>query len=58
MLKGEFAAALRGGASEHLEIETYTFGVLPPALAVSDLPDGIAREYQWVLRELLRSPDR
>ncbi len=51
-LVGDFAAALRAGATEHLEIETYTFGVLPDALRVADLADGIAREYVWVLAEL------
>jgi len=52
LLTGEFAAALRAGASEHLEIETYTFGVLPAELRSGDLADGIAREYEWVMREL------
>ena len=51
-LVGDFAAALRAGATEHLEIETYTFGVLPDGLRVADLADGIAREYEWVLGEL------
>jgi sugar phosphate isomerase/epimerase len=32
----------------HLEIETYTWDVLPPALK-QDLTDSIVREYQWVL---------
>jgi hypothetical protein len=31
----------------HLEIETYTWEVLPPALK-TDLIDSIAREYRWV----------
>jgi sugar phosphate isomerase/epimerase len=30
----------------HLEIETYTWGVLPPELKV-DLTESIAREYEW-----------
>jgi hypothetical protein len=41
------------GITEHLEIETYTFGVLPGPLAVGDVADGIAREYKWVLEHLL-----
>lgn len=34
--------------SRHLEIETYTWEVLPPALK-QDLGDSIGREYGWVL---------
>lgn len=33
---------------QHLEIETYTWEVLPPALKL-ELGDSILREYQWVL---------
>jgi sugar phosphate isomerase/epimerase len=59
LLTGNFAAALRAGASEHLAIETYTFGVLPAELRPADLADGIAREYKWVMRELFGSqPER
>ena len=49
LLGREFFQALRGGATEHLEIETYTFGVLPEALRRLDVTESIAREYQWVL---------
>jgi sugar phosphate isomerase/epimerase len=38
-------------AAEHLEIETYTWDVLPAALK-RDLFDSIAREYDWVLHVL------
>ena len=38
---------LRSGA-RHLEIETYTWDVLPAALKL-DLLDSIAREYEWVI---------
>jgi hypothetical protein len=38
----------------HLEIETYTWDVLPPGLKV-DLAESIAREYDWVLGTLARS---
>lgn len=44
---------IQGGITEHLEIETYTFGVLPDPLAVSDVVEGIAREYHWGLEHLL-----
>lgn len=35
----------------HLEIETYTWDVLPPALK-QDLLESIAREYEWVIERL------
>jgi hypothetical protein len=41
-------AARDGQITRHLEIETYTWDVLPPALK-SDLLDSIGREYDWVL---------
>jgi hypothetical protein len=34
--------------TRHVEIETYTWGVLPPDLK-RDLRDSIQREYEWVL---------
>ncbi len=36
--------------TRHLEIETYTWEVLPPALK-QDLPESIHREFRWVLDE-------
>jgi sugar phosphate isomerase/epimerase len=36
------------GRTSHLEIETYTWDVLPPELKASSV-DSIAREYEWVL---------
>jgi sugar phosphate isomerase/epimerase len=45
-------AAVRTGASTgHLEIETYTWDVLPAALKI-DLLESIGREYDWVLGQL------
>lgn len=38
-----------------LEIETYTWDVLPPELK-QDLTDSIAREYEWVLQTLALTP--
>jgi hypothetical protein len=35
----------------HLEIETYTWSVLPAAVRL-DLTDSIEREYRWVLGQL------
>ncbi len=37
--------------SQHFEIETYTWEVLPPALK-RPLNESIAREYEWVLQHL------
>jgi sugar phosphate isomerase/epimerase len=47
-----FFAALRAGACEHLEIETYTFSVLPPDMRAIGLTESIAREYGWTLDRL------
>jgi len=55
LLTGEFAEALRTGATEHLEIETYTFNVLPSALREGGVTASIAREYEWVRRNVLMS---
>lgn len=38
--------------SPHLEIETYTFDVLPPALRDRPVTEAIARELEWVLGAL------
>lgn len=40
----------RLGAADHLEIETYTWEVLPPELK-RDLAESIALEYGWVLEQ-------
>jgi hypothetical protein len=40
--------SVRTPVTTHLEIETYTWDVLPPALK-TDLGTSIAREYDWVL---------
>lgn len=42
------AAAVEQPFTTHLEIETYTWDVLPGALKI-DLLESIAREYEWVL---------
>jgi sugar phosphate isomerase/epimerase len=38
----------------HLEVETYTFDVLPAALRGVAVEDAVARELRWVLGELTR----
>ncbi len=40
------------GACPHLEIETYTFDVLPPEVHPGDIVESIAAEYRWVLSQL------
>lgn len=38
--------------SQHLEVETYTWGVLPPDMRDNNLSDDIVRELTWVREEL------
>ena len=40
------------GRARELEIETYTWEVLPPALRAMDVTDQVVAEYRWVLNEL------
>ena len=41
-------------ACDQLEIETYTWAVLPPALRAATVADQVVREYEWTLAELAR----
>jgi hypothetical protein len=41
--------------SDHLEIETYTWDVLPPELKNGDITDYVARELEFVRNEVLSS---
>ena len=52
LLTGRLPGAIAAAGVEHVEIETYTFGVLPADLRPADIADGIAAEYEWVLREM------
>jgi sugar phosphate isomerase/epimerase len=38
--------------SRHLEVETYTWDVLPPELATGAVHESVARELRWVLERL------
>ena len=40
------------GLCSHLEMETYTWEVLPPALKNRDVVDQLAAEYEWTLSQL------
>ncbi len=51
-LTPEFFRAVDACGVPHVEIETYTFGVLPEALASLPVEESIAREYKWVLERL------
>jgi sugar phosphate isomerase/epimerase len=51
------AAAEASRFTRHLEIETYTWDVLPGALKL-DVVESIAREYDWVLRQTSTGRDR
>ncbi len=51
-LNETFWKLLRSEARSHLEIETYTFDVLPPELKTQDIVKNIAAEYHWVLQRL------
>jgi hypothetical protein len=50
------AIAMQAPFTTHLEIETYTWDVLPPGLKL-DLGESIAREYDWVLEALGNKSD-
>ena len=41
------------GYADHLEVETYTWGVLPPSERALDLPAAIARELAWAEERLI-----
>ena len=40
------------GICKHLEMETYTWEVLPQELRTGDVVDQVVREYEWTLGEL------
>ncbi|MEX2381884.1 MAG: metabolite traffic protein EboE [Opitutales bacterium] len=51
-LSPEFFRLLRGGSCPHLEIETYTYHVLPDAIRPPTLEESVVKEYRWVLEKL------
>lgn len=53
-LDADFWRLAGGGLTGTLEIETYTFGVLPAALRRGGVVRSIVREYAWVLGRLGR----
>ncbi len=55
-LTPEFFQQLKEGVTQHLEIETYTFDVLPDGLRSGDVVESIVREYEWALARLKGAP--
>ncbi|MEM7395212.1 MAG: metabolite traffic protein EboE [Verrucomicrobiota bacterium] len=51
-LTDAFFGQLKQGVCEHLEIETYTFDVLPDDLRADDIVDSISGELEWALQRL------
>ena len=51
-LKGALACTKAGFVAPHLEVETYTWDVLPAMLRQESRAAAIARELEWVVREL------
>jgi hypothetical protein len=51
-LDGPFWELVRAGISPHVEIETYTFDVLPAEAHPGDVLRSVAEEYRWVLSQL------
>ena len=51
-LTPEFFEVLRRGDCRHVEIETYTFDVLPASIKPATLTESLIREYQWLLPRL------
>ena len=50
-MRSVLGLAVQSPFTTHLEIETYTWDVLPPGLKM-DLAESIAREYEWVLQTI------
>ncbi|MFT5499243.1 MAG: hypothetical protein ACI9TH_004658 [Kiritimatiellia bacterium] len=48
-----FWSLLRSGVCEHLEIETYTFDVLPEELRKSNVVESIVPEFEWTMQRLV-----
>jgi hypothetical protein len=51
-LTPDFFHELRSGATNHVEIETYTFDVLPQEIHPGDVVKSIAREFEWVSKNI------
>lgn len=54
-LDARFWQIVTAAPISHLEIETYTFHVLPPSLQSGGVARSIAREFEWVLPRLMKA---
>jgi sugar phosphate isomerase/epimerase len=52
-LEDSFWARLKRGACSHLEVETYTYDVLPETLKAGPVHENMARECEWVMGRLI-----
>jgi hypothetical protein len=50
LLTPEFLSYIRREPLTHLEIETYTWDVLPQALRAASVEESIAAEFRWLER--------
>ena len=48
LLTREFLTEIASDPALHLEIETYTWDVLPPALRSTSVEESISKEFQWL----------
>jgi hypothetical protein len=51
-LTPEFWDLLRTGLCPHLEIETYSFGMMPEAVRPPDVVRSLEQELAWVLQQI------
>ncbi len=51
-LTPDFFAAIQSDPAQHIEIETYTFDVLPKKLRSSSVVTSISKEFEWVSRRM------
>lgn len=52
-LSADFFEEIRRGATTHLEVETYTFDVLPAAWKFPNVIESVSRELEWVRTKIL-----
>lgn len=55
VMNTSFWLTVNGSGCEHLEIETYTFNILPAPLKQESLVNSLVGEYRWVLESLSNS---
>lgn len=53
-LSADFFDEIRSGVTSHLEVETYTFDVLPAAWKIPDVVESLARELEWVRARVVK----